>query len=160
MSKNFYLFLFIVCASLLGFALFIQHIGWQGVHYPPCPLCILQRIAFLLIALFCLMAYCFSKQRKYFHYLASLASVLGLAIALRHQWVIAHPEASCGIDPLEVFINQFRLVQAAPLFFKADGFCSMPLPPIFFLSVPTWSLLFFCFCFILLIKNVKRFNES
>jgi disulfide bond formation protein DsbB len=158
MSKNSYLFIFIACSCLLGFALYIQHIGWLGVHYPPCPLCILQRIAFLLIALMCLMAYCFEKTRKVFYFLALLASLSGLAIALRHQWVIAHPEFSCGLDPLEVFINQFNIVQMAPSFFKADGFCSMPLPPILFLSVPSWSLLFFCLFIILFIKNFRLKN--
>jgi disulfide bond formation protein DsbB len=153
MSKNSYLFVFIACSCLLGFALYIQHIGWLGVHYPPCPLCILQRIAFLLIALMSLMAFCFQKTRKFFYYLALLASISGMTIAIRHQWVIAHPESSCGLDPLEVLINQFSFVQAVPSFFKADGFCSMPLPPIFFMSVPNWSLLFFCLLFILFIKN-------
>ncbi len=155
MSKNSYLYFFIASFCLLAFAMFIQHFGWLGVHYPPCPLCILQRLAFLLIAVVCLIAYCFEKTRKAFHYLALLLTLLGIAIALRHQWVIVYPESSCGLDPLEVFINQFSFVQAVPFFFKADGFCSMPLPPIFFLSVPSWSLLFFCIFFILLIKNLK-----
>jgi len=158
MSKNSYLFVFIICSCLLGFALYIQHIGWLGVHYPPCPLCILQRVAFLLIALMCLAAYCFEKSRKIFYYLALLSSLAGIATAIRHQWVIAHPESSCGLDPLEVFINQFSFVQAVPSFFKADGFCSMPLPPILFLSVPSWSLLFFCVLFILFIKNFRLKN--
>jgi disulfide bond formation protein DsbB len=155
MSKNSYLFVFIACSFLLGFALYIQHIGWLGVYYPPCPLCILQRIGFLIIALTCLMAYCFEKTRKVFYYLALLASLLGLAIAIRHQWVIAHPESSCGLDPLEVLINQFSIVQAVPFFFKADGFCTTPLPPILFISVPIWSLLSFCFFFIFFIKNFR-----
>jgi disulfide bond formation protein DsbB len=155
MSKNSYLFVFIACSCLLGFALYIQHIGWLGVHYPPCPLCILQRIVFLIIAMTCLMAYFFEKTRKILYYLALFTSLLGIAIALRHQWVIAHPESSCGLDPLEVLINQFSIVQAVPFFFKADGFCSMPLPPILFLSVPNWSLLFFCFFFIFFIKNFR-----
>jgi len=158
MSKNSYLFVFITCSCLLGFALYIQHIGWLGVHYPPCPLCILQRIAFFLIAVMSLMAFFFEKTRKLFYYLALLASLTGIAIAIRHQWVIAHPESSCGLDPLEVFINQFSFVQAVPFFFKADGFCSIPLPPIFFLSVPGWSLLFFCLLFILFIKNFQFKN--
>jgi disulfide bond formation protein DsbB len=158
MSKNSYLFVFIACSCLLGFALYIQHIGWLGVHYPPCPLCILQRIAFLLIAVMSLMAFCFEKTRKIFYYLALLAVLAGIAIAIRHQWVIAHPESLCGLDPLEVFINQFSFVQAVPSFFKADGFCSMPLPPILFMSVPSWSLLFFCLFFILFIRNFRFKN--
>ena len=143
MSKIYYLTLFLICSILLAFALWIQHYGWFGVQYPPCPLCIFQRVAFLMIALFCFCGFLFFPMKRIFHYLALFFAFIGLATALRHQWVIAHPEASCGLDPLEVWINQLPIVHAAPYFFKADGFCSMPLPPIFFLSVPLWSLLFF-----------------
>jgi disulfide bond formation protein DsbB len=144
MFKNFYLLICLLCCSLMGFALVIQHHGWQGVLYPPCPLCILQRVAFLGVAIASFFAYLLSRFRIPFHFLGLLAALCGLAIALRHQWVIYHPEAACGLDPLEVFINQFEIVGALPFFFKADGFCSMPLPPILYLSVPEWSLLFFC----------------
>lgn len=143
MSKIYYLTLFLICSFLLAFALWIQHHGWFGALYPPCPLCIFQRVAFLMIALFSLCAFLFYSLKRIFHYLALFFALIGLATALRHQWVIAHPQASCGLDPLEVWINQLPIVHAVPSFFKADGFCSMPLPPIFFLSVPLWSLLFF-----------------
>ena len=57
MHKNFYLLISLICSFLLGFALFIQHQGWLGVHYPPCPLCILQRIAFLGLFFSCINAF-------------------------------------------------------------------------------------------------------
>jgi disulfide bond formation protein DsbB len=43
MSKNIYLVVSVLCLSLIGFALFLQYVGWEGVLYQPCPLCILQR---------------------------------------------------------------------------------------------------------------------
>jgi disulfide bond formation protein DsbB len=133
----------LICLFLLCFALFLQHFGWLGAHYPPCPLCIFQRIGFLGIGLCSLGAYSVKPLRKVFHLLAIVFAFAGLAVALRHAWVLSHPETSCGVDPLEIFINQFSIVQSLPFFFKADGFCSMPLPPVFYLSVPHWSLLFF-----------------
>jgi len=143
MSKKFYLTLFLICSFLLMFALWIQHQGWLGVLYPPCPLCIFQRVAFLMIALFSLCALLFYSFKRFFHYSALGFAVIGLAIALWQQWVIAHPAVSCGLDPLEVWINQLPIVHTIPSFFKADGFCSVPLPPILYLSVPIWSLIFF-----------------
>jgi disulfide bond formation protein DsbB len=143
MIKKFPLLCFVLCFLLLGFALFLQHQGWMGVHYPPCPLCIFQRIGFLGIGISSLLAFLINPLRKLFGGLALVFAVFGLGVALRHNWVILHPETSCGIDPLEVFINQFSIVNTFPFFFKADGFCSMPLPPIFFLTVPQWSLFFF-----------------
>ena len=143
MPKTSYLLVSLLCFFLLGIALFLQHVGVNGVHYPPCPLCILQRIGFLFVGLSSLFAFFNTKIRISFHLFALFASLFGLIIALRHAYVIAYPEISCGLDPLEVFINQFEMVKALPFFFKADGFCSKPLPPIFGLSVPNWSLIWF-----------------
>jgi protein dithiol:quinone oxidoreductase len=155
MHKNLSLLIGFTCAFLLCFALYIQHVGWQGVHFPPCPLCILQRVAFLFLMIFSLSAFIVDKFKSFFYYASLLVAVLGLMVALRHQWVLIHPESSCGLDPLETFINQFSIVQALPFFFKADGFCSTPLPPIFFLSVPSWSLLFFSIFLIFLLFKPK-----
>jgi len=150
MSKTYSLLVFLFCSFLLAVALFLQHIGLNGVHYPPCPLCILQRIGFLLVGLCCLCAYVFSRARFTFYVLAWFASLFGLSVALRHAYVIIYPQISCGLDPLEVFINQFQIVQLLSFFFKADGFCSMPLPPILGLSVPNWSLISFVFLLVVL----------
>jgi disulfide bond formation protein DsbB len=157
MIKKVHFLVFCLCIFLLGFALYLQHQGWLGVHYPPCPLCIFQRIGYLGIGLACLVAYLISPWRKLFNGIALLFALFGLGVALRHAWVIVHPESACGIDPLEVFINQFSIVNQLPYFFKADGFCSMPLPPVFFLTVPQWSLLFFCaLSALLLFLQIKR----
>jgi disulfide bond formation protein DsbB len=45
-----------------------------------------------------------------------------------------------------------------PFFFKADGFCSMPLPPIFGLSVPNWSLIWFLLFLVLF--SYSLFNRK
>ncbi len=156
MPKSSYLFISLLCFFLLSVALFLQHVGINGVHYPPCPLCILQRIGFLLVGLSCLLAFFIPKLRITFHLLAMLATLFGLIIALRHAYVIAYPEISCGLDPLEVFINQFEIVKALPFFFRADGFCSMPLPPIFGLSVPIWSLIWFLLLLVLFSYSMFR----
>lgn len=158
MSKTYSLLIFFLCSFLLGVALFLQHVGLNGIHYPPCPLCILQRIGFFLVGLSCLFAFFFWRLRFTFYLLAWIASLFGLIVALRHAYVIAYPQISCGLDPLEVFINQFQLTEYFSFFFKADGFCSMPLPPILGLSVPNWSLISFIFLivyfsFCLLSKN-------
>jgi disulfide bond formation protein DsbB len=158
MSKTYSLLVFLLCGFLLAVALFLQHIGVDGIHYPPCPLCILQRIGFLLVGISCLCAYLFSRLRFTFNLLAWFASLFGLSIALRHAYVIAYPQISCGLDPLEVFINQFQIVQLFSFFFKADGFCSMPLPPIFGLSVPNWSLI--SFVFLMMYLSVCLFRKQ
>jgi disulfide bond formation protein DsbB len=72
-----------------------------------------------------------------------ISSLFGLGVASRHVWILSHPEVSCGIDPLETWINQFQIVNGLPWLFKADGFCTAQLPLIFGLAVPVWSLIWF-----------------
>ena len=138
-----YLLIGFLCFLFLGVALYLQHVGWNGVLYPPCPLCILQRIGFLGVGLFCIIGSIVTPLKKVSYGLAGLFTVGGLSAAIRQLWVIAYPKASCGLDPLETFINQFQIVQQLPFFFQADGLCSTTLPPILGLSIPIWSLLGF-----------------
>lgn len=143
MKSIHYFFFTLICAGLLGSALWLQHVGYNGVNFAPCPLCILQRIGYLGIAASCLIAGFFKPTRKLFHFVAIGFAIFGLGVAGRQIWVILNPTVSCGLDPLEVFINQFGLTQSVPWFFKADGFCSAPLPPLLGLSIPVWSLIWF-----------------
>lgn len=138
-----YLLIGFLCFLFLGVALYLQHVGWNGVLYPPCPLCILQRIGFLGVGVFCIFGSIVTPLKKVSYSLAGLFTFGGLSAAIRQLWVIAYPKASCGLDPLETFINQFQIVQQLPFFFKADGLCSTILPPILGLPIPVWSLLGF-----------------
>ena len=143
MKPNQYLYISIVSFLLIIVAIFLQQVGYQGVFYAPCPLCILQRVGFLGIAIMCFMAASFAYFARWFQALALLSSIFGLGVASRHVWILYHPEVSCGIDPLETWINQFQIVNGLPWLFKADGFCTAQLPLIFGLAVPVWSLIWF-----------------
>ena len=143
MNKSQYLFISLISLGLVAFAVILQQVGYQGVSFLPCPLCILQRVGYFGIAVACVIAASFNPLRKLFHGLAILAAGYGVAVAGHHVWLLSHPGASCGIDPLELWINQFQLVQGLPWLFKADGLCSAQLPAILGLQVPEWSLLWF-----------------
>ena len=151
MSSTRYLYLSLFSLGLVVFAVILQQVGYQGVSFLPCPLCILQRVAYLGIAIFCFLALSFAPLRKLFHGLAALFAAYGLFVAARQVWLLSHPETSCGIDPLETWINQFQLAQGLPWLFKADGLCSAKLPAILGLQVPEWSLLWFAVLFLLLL---------
>ena len=159
MSRNQYLLISVFSLSLVAFAVLLQQFGYQDIPFLPCPLCILQRIGYLGITLSCLLAAAIPFLKKWFHFVAVISATFGAIIAGKQVWLLSHPESSCGIDPLEVWINQFQLVQHLPWLFKADGICSAKLPAIFGLQVPEWSLLWFCVLLILLIatlfKNTK-----
>jgi disulfide bond formation protein DsbB len=153
-----YLSLSLFSLGLVVFALILQQVGYQGVSFLPCPLCILQRVAYLGIAIFCFLAVGIAPLRKFFHGLAVISTAFGFSVAARQVWLLSHSEISCGIDPLEVWINQFQLAKGLPWLFKADGLCSAKLPTILGLQVPEWSL--FWFGVLLLVLLITFFRRS
>lgn len=158
MKRTQYLFLSIFSLSLVIFAVILQQVGYQEVSFLPCPLCILQRIGYLGVAISCLLAASIPLLRKLFHGLAMLAAGYGVAVAGHHVWLLYHPGESCGIDPLELWINQFQVANKLPWLFKADGLCSAKLPAILGLQVPEWSLVWFAT--LLLVLLITFFRKS
>jgi disulfide bond formation protein DsbB len=156
MNRSQYLFLSLFALGLVVFAVILQQTGYQGVPFLPCPLCILQRVAYLGIAIFSFLASGVNPLRKFFHGLATLSAAYGFSVAARQVWLLSHPENSCGIDPLEIWINQFQIVQGLPWLFKADGLCSAKLPAILGLQVPEWSLLWFGLILVVLLVSFFR----
>ena len=158
MKRTQYLILSIFSLSLVIFAVILQQVGYQNVSFLPCPLCILQRIGYLGVAISCLLAAGIPILRKLFHGLAMLAAGYGVAVAGHHVWLLSHPAESCGIDPLELWINQLQVANKLPWLFKADGLCSAKLPAILGLQVPEWSLVWFAI--LLLVLLITFFKKS
>ena len=155
-----YLFISLLCLGLVVFAVVLQQTGYQGVSFLPCPLCILQRVGYLSIAVCCFLAVAISPLRRFFHGLAVLSAAYGASVAVRQVWLLSHPENSCGIDPLETWINQFQLAKNLPWLLKADGLCSAKLPAIMGLQVPEWSLLWFGLLLMILIITFFRRSST
>lgn len=143
------------CAAVLGYALYLQHVK----DLAPCPLCVMQRYAFLAVMLGCLVG-AFSKHRVVGAAYGFLAALVGGGIAIYHLWVKAHPATSCGIDPLETALNKIWPAEWLPSVFYADGLCSAEHAPILGLSIPQWSLVWFIAlaiaCLFVLIKKEKN----
>lgn len=131
-----------ICAGLLAYALYAQHV--QGLA--PCPLCVLQRYAFVLVGLACLEAYLWRARPTALNFgigTAFIAALAGAGTAIYHLWVKANPHTSCGIDPLETALNKIFPAQWLPQMFYADGLCSAEHAPILGLNIPQWSLVWF-----------------
>lgn len=139
-SKPVLLTIAFACLALLGFALYLQH----GLDQKPCPLCVMQRYAFAAIALICLAGATLPRAAvRAGAGLGLLAALTGAGIAGWHLWVKAHPEVSCGVDPLETTLNKIPSAELLPFLFQANGFCSTDYAPILGLSTPMWALLWF-----------------
>ena len=123
----------------LAAALYMQH----GKGLPPCTLCIIQRYAFIWVGLCALIALLYPA--RWMRLLAVVAGVLGalggMVAAARNLWVLTHPEILCGRDPVELFLNQLPTAELMPKVFMALGLCSDPIPPLFGLPLPAWSLI-------------------
>lgn len=160
MSRFQYLSISLFSLSLVVFAVLLQQVGYQNISFLPCPLCILQRLGYLGIALSCFLAAGLPALKKFFHLLAVASSVFGVVIAGKQVWLLSHPESLCGIDPLEIWINQFQLINIFPWLLKADGLCSARLPAILGLQVPEWSLLWFCCLLLILALTIFKHAEA
>lgn len=151
-SRPFFLLIAIVSFGLLGYALYLQHVEMLK----PCPLCILQRYAFLGIGLFALLASLGRATRGLWHGLAMLSGIGGIAVAGYHVWTLLNPAESCGIDPMQNWINALPTARILPEMFRSSGLCSLPLPPIFGISIPVWSLIWLVVLTLLLIGAMVR----
>ncbi len=128
------------CVAMLAVGLYLQLV----LDMLPCPLCILQRYAFAAVALACLITAALpAAATRIGAAIACVAALAGGGIAIRHLWVKAHPEVSCGIDPLETSLNKIFIADWFPKLFQADGLCTTEYDPILGLSIPQWALVWF-----------------
>ncbi|QET01963.1 disulfide bond formation protein B [Cupriavidus pauculus] len=136
-SRAYFLLIAFLSFGAVAFAVYLQ----MAEGYQPCPLCIMQRFAFLGIGIFSLLAVVAQNTRTLWQGLGMLSGVAGIAVAGYHVSLLLNPKASCGIDPLENWVNQLPTARVLPQLFYSDGLCTAELPPILGLSIPAWSLI-------------------
>ncbi len=134
-----YLLVMLGAALALVAALYMQF----GRGLQPCTMCIIQRYAFVIAGVCALFAWVlpFRWIRVVLVALGIAGALMGIGAAIRNLWVMAHPEILCGLDPVELFLNGLPTAQWLPGLFVASGLCSTPIPPLFGLPLPAWSLL-------------------
>ncbi|RFU46801.1 disulfide bond formation protein B [Paraburkholderia sp. DHOC27] len=157
-ERSLLVLLALVCVALVGGALYMQY----GLHEDPCPLCILQRYFFLLIAIFAFLGARLGSWRgvRLLETLAALSALAGIVTAARHVYVQANPGFSCGFDALQPVVDSLPPAHWLPGVFKVAGLCETAYPPILGLSLPMWSLVAFVVMFVplalSLVKNRRR----
>lgn len=135
--------LFVTCFGLLGAGLYLQHV----VGLQPCPMCIMQRYAFVVVGLIALTA---SLQgpgttgARIYAGLIGLAALTGAGIAARQSWMQIYPPEfpECG-PGLEYMLDSFPLGQSLPMIFRGAGDCSAIDWTFLGLSLANWSLICF-----------------
>ena len=135
---------FFVCLGLLGFGYYLQFV--EGLA--PCPLCILQRVAFLLLGLIFLAAALHrpaSSARRWYVALLALTAGTGAVIAGRHVYLQSLPPEqapACGAD-LGYMLANFPLHETIVLIFRGTGDCASVAWRFLGLSIPGWALVWF-----------------
>lgn len=130
------------CIGLLAFGMYLQHV----VGLEPCPMCIVQRYALILVAIVAGVAAALSgvKGRRAGIVLMGLLALGGAFVAARQSFLQWYPPEvlSCGRD-FYGMIESFPLKRAIPMIFKGSGDCSAIDWTFLGLSIANWS--FLCF---------------
>ena len=135
---------FLVCAGLIGFALYLQYYEYQD----PCPLCLLQRIVYIVLMVVFLVAAAHGPARTgamVYGGLAFLTAGIGVAIATRHVWLQHLPPdkvPECG-PSLEFMMRKYPLFQAMEKVLGGTGQCAEVGWKFLGLSIAEWSLVWF-----------------
>jgi disulfide bond formation protein DsbB len=132
----------LACLGLLSFGMYLQHV----VGLEPCPMCIVQRYAMVLMGLVALLGTFVSSRLPTL--MVGGAVVLlaegGAYVAARQSWLQWNPPeaVSCGRD-FYGMIETFPLKQAIPMIFKGSGDCSKVDWTFLGGSIANWSFVAF-----------------
>ena len=147
---------FLVCVGLLGFALYAEYF----LHMFPCPLCIFQRVGFIVMGVFFLLG-ALHAPRSWARWIYAagvwLGAAFGIVVAARHLWIQSLPAdqiPSCG-PPLDYLFSAFPFAKVLQLVFTGSGECAT-VEPILGLPMPAWSLIWFILLAGLTVLAVRR----
>ena len=134
----------LVCSVLIAIAYYMQYV----LYLAPCPLCMVQRIAVMLIGLWCLIAFVHNPARRgrmVYPIVLMILSLLGIVFAGRHVW-LQHlpsdriPECFPG---LEFILANHPFTQALKIIFGGTGECAETQWTLLGISIPGWTLIAF-----------------
>lgn len=133
--------------GLLAYGLYLQHV----VGLVPCPMCIVQRYALVLVAVLAGLT-AMARSRGVQNtgiVLMLLAAGFGAFVAARQSWLQWYPPevSSCGRD-FYGMIENFPLQRAIPMIFKGGGDCTTIDWTFLGGSIANWSFLSFVAIFV------------
>lgn len=137
---------FLLCAALLAYALYVQF----GMLMLPCPLCILQRLAFAAMGIVFLVGGLHSPKggvgRGVYGVLAFVAAAAGAGVAGRHVWLQSLPASEvplCTSMGLDYMVESMGPLKALSSVLAGSGECANVDWTFLGLSMPAWTLAWF-----------------
>ena len=134
----------VVCAILIGAALYFEHV----MRLEPCPLCMVQRVLVVLLALVMAAAAFLNPRERGARACGALIALLGLAgtaVAGRHVYLQGLPPdqvPECG-PGLGYILDAFPLGEAIGLILRGSGECAEVQWAFLGLTIPGWTLVAF-----------------
>ena len=138
------LFGWLACLGLLGYALYAQH----QMFLDPCPLCILQRVAFMVMAVGFLLAALFANRawlRVLSVLIIALGAVAGMGVSGWHVYLQGLPAdqvPACG-PGLNYMLQTLPLTDVLAKVFAGSGECAKIDWSFLGLSMPAWTFVWY-----------------
>lgn len=135
----------VAAVAALGFVYWLQYVG--GLE--PCPLCIFQRIAVAGFGLVCAIGWLHGPRgpgRRVYAAAAAVVALAGALLAARQVWIMHLPAdqvPACG-PSLHYLIRILPWRQVVATVLRGDASCATVKGAFAGLSLPEWSLLYFC----------------
>ena len=128
--------------GLMSFGLFLQYVK----HQDPCPLCMVQRVIFIIILALYLLALLHGPKRvgeRVYAVLIGLFSLSGVGVAARHIWIQHLPldqVPACG-PGLDYMLETMPMADVLKQLMHGSGECAAKGWTFLTLGIPEWSLL-------------------
>lgn len=138
-ARTLWLGVALASAGLVTTSVVLTH--WQHLH--PCHLCIFQRVLFMLLAVFTLLAALSTRLRLAAGLIALLTCAGGIATAAHQMWLQAHADPwACGGSEAPDLIQRLVtwLTPFSKTLFLADGLCTDKQLEIFGIALTGWAL--------------------
>lgn len=132
----------LACAGLMGYALYSEHV----LGYEPCPLCIFQRVAVIVLGMVFLAAAIHGPGpggRRAYALLLLLAAAGGAGVAGRHLWLQSLPPErvpACG-PGLDYMLESFPFTEMLRTVLSGSGECAEVNWRLLGLAMPGWVLI-------------------
>ena len=132
----------LVIAGLMAFAFYLQYVK----HQDPCPLCMVQRVIFIVMLGLFVLATLHGPKRtgeRVYAGLLTLLSLSGIAVAARHIWLQHLPKdqvPACG-PGLDYMLDTLPMADVLKQVMHGSGECAVKGWTFLTIGIPEWSLL-------------------
>lgn len=160
-SRHLYICAFLAVAGLLATAMLFEHV----MMLEPCPLCITQRIVFLIIGLVALAAVIQNPTgkgvRRYGGVMISFA-IIGAGIAIRQLYLQGLPpeQAPACMPGIEYLVEVLPMSELVSIMFSGTGDCAEVQWRFLGLTIPGWTLIVFIGYVILGVLELIRKQDA